>query len=47
MIGTDLVDAITPTMVLPFWRDLAKGFAISELGSDFRADHPDFETQLL
>ncbi|MFF3841943.1 hypothetical protein [Streptomyces sp. NPDC001930] len=26
-------------------RDLAKGFAISELGSDLRADHPDFDAE--
>ncbi|MEU9473366.1 hypothetical protein AB0D78_43835 [Streptomyces avermitilis] len=42
LIGADLVEAITLIAVLPFWRDLAKGFAISELGSDLRADHPDF-----
>ncbi|GAB2822549.1 hypothetical protein GCM10027073_61290 [Streptomyces chlorus] len=45
LIGADLVDAITLIVVLPFWRDLAKGFAISELGSDLRADHPDFDAE--
>ncbi|MBX9396777.1 hypothetical protein K4749_25115 [Streptomyces sp. TRM72054] len=45
MIGADLVEAITLIAVLPFWRDLAKGFAISELGSDLRADHPDFDAE--
>jgi hypothetical protein len=45
LIGADLVDAITLIVVLPFWRDLAKGFAISELGSDLRADHPGFDTE--
>ncbi|PCG85364.1 hypothetical protein CIB93_14430 [Streptomyces sp. WZ.A104] len=32
-------------MVLPFWRDLAKGFTISELGADIRAHRPDFNTK--
>jgi hypothetical protein len=45
LIGTDLVEAITLVAVLPFWRDLAKGFAMSELGSDLRADHPDFDAE--
>ncbi|MEU2063009.1 hypothetical protein [Streptomyces sp. NPDC013455] len=45
LIGSDLVEAITLIVVLPFWRDLAKGFAISELGSDLRADHPDFDAE--
>ncbi|MFE2434028.1 hypothetical protein [Streptomyces sp. NPDC059409] len=45
MIGADLVEAITLSTVLPFWRDLAKSFAISELGSDLRADHPDFDAE--
>ncbi|GAA1044956.1 MULTISPECIES: hypothetical protein [Streptomyces] len=45
LIGADLVEAITLIVVLPFWRDLAKGFAISELGSDLRADHPDFDAE--
>jgi len=45
LIGTDLVEAVTLIAVLPFWRDLAKGFPISELGSDLRADHPDFDNE--
>ncbi|WP_433515616.1 hypothetical protein ACQP2T_08425 [Nonomuraea sp. CA-143628] len=45
LIGADLVEAITLIVVLPFWRDLANGFAISELGSDLRADHPDFDAE--
>ncbi|MGW0692782.1 hypothetical protein [Streptomyces sp. NPDC002738] len=45
LIGADLVEAVTLIVVLPFWRDLAKGFAISELGSDLRADHPDFDAE--
>ncbi|WP_121749008.1 hypothetical protein [Streptomyces sp. E2N166] len=45
LIGADLVEAITLIAVLPFWRDLAKGFAISELGSDLRADHPGFDAE--
>ncbi|MEU3517145.1 hypothetical protein ABZ770_17970 [Streptomyces sp. NPDC006654] len=45
LIGADLVEAITLIAVLPFWRDLAMGFAISELGSDLRADHPDFDAE--
>ncbi|CAL9461821.1 hypothetical protein SUDANB145_02652 [Streptomyces sp. enrichment culture] len=45
LIGANLVEAITLIAVLPFWRDLAKGFAISELGSDLRADHPDFDAE--
>ncbi|RPE41044.1 hypothetical protein EDD90_4119 [Streptomyces sp. Ag109_O5-1] len=45
LIGADLVEAITLIVVLPFWRDLAKGFAISELGLDLRADHPDFDAE--
>ncbi|AKN69218.1 hypothetical protein QR97_04770 [Streptomyces sp. PBH53] len=36
---------MTLIAVLPFWRDLAKGFVISELGSDLRADHPDFDAE--
>ncbi|WP_143203996.1 hypothetical protein [Streptomyces kebangsaanensis] len=45
LIGADLIEAVTLIAVLPFWRDLAKGFALSELGSDLRADHPDFDTE--
>jgi hypothetical protein len=45
LIGADLVEAVTLVAVLPFWRDLAKGFAISELGSELRADHPDFDSE--
>ncbi|MFI6360517.1 hypothetical protein ACIBJF_50245 [Streptomyces sp. NPDC050743] len=45
LIGADLVEAVTLIAVLPFWRDLAKGFAISELDSDLRADHPDFDAE--
>ncbi|MFF0427425.1 hypothetical protein ACFYUJ_23790 [Streptomyces sp. NPDC004520] len=45
LIGADLVEAITLIAVLPFWRDLAKSLAISELGSDLRADHPDFDAE--
>ncbi|MFJ8649931.1 hypothetical protein ACIRNI_27895 [Streptomyces sp. NPDC093546] len=45
LIGADLVEAITLIVVLPFWRDLAKGFTISELGADLRADRPDFNTE--
>lgn len=45
LIDADLVEAVTLIAVLPFWRDLAKGFAISELGSDLRADHPDFDAE--
>lgn len=45
LIGADLVEAITLIVVLPFWRDLAKGFTISELGADLQADHPDFNTE--
>ncbi|WP_369225136.1 hypothetical protein AB5J52_30305 [Streptomyces sp. R39] len=45
LIGADLVEAVTLVVVLPFWRDLTKGFAISELGSDIRADHPDFDAE--
>lgn len=45
LIGADLVEAVTLIAVLPFWRDLTKGFAISELGSDLRADHPDFDAE--
>ncbi|WP_225840666.1 hypothetical protein [Streptomyces sp. NK08204] len=32
-------------VVLPLWRDLAKGFAISELGEELRADRLDFDTE--
>jgi hypothetical protein len=32
-------------VVLPFWRDLAKGFRISELGADIRADRPGFNAE--
>jgi hypothetical protein len=45
LIGTDLVEAITLIVVLPFWRDIAKGFLISELGSELRADHPAFDAE--
>ncbi|WP_318197188.1 hypothetical protein [Streptomyces sp. MCL20-2] len=45
LIGADLVEAIALIVVLPFWRDLVKGFAISELGSGLRADHPDFDAE--
>ncbi|MEJ1197898.1 MULTISPECIES: hypothetical protein [unclassified Streptomyces] len=45
LIGADLVEAITLIVVLPFWRDLAKGFTISELGAGIRADRPDFNTE--
>lgn len=45
LIGADLVEAIRLVVILPFWRDLAKGFAIGELGSELRADHPDFDTE--
>lgn len=45
LIGADLVEAITLIVVLPFWRDLAKGFTISELGSDLRAEHPHFDAE--
>lgn len=45
LIGTDLVEAVTLITVLPFWRDLARGYAISELGADLRAEHPDFDTE--
>ncbi|MFH9861757.1 hypothetical protein [Streptomyces sp. NPDC017202] len=45
LIGADLVEAVTLVVVLPFWRDLAKGFVISELGSDLRAGHPDFDAE--
>ncbi|MFF3036328.1 hypothetical protein ACFVS7_35645 [Streptomyces rubiginosohelvolus] len=45
LIGADLVETITLIAVLPFWRDLAKGFAISELGTELRADHPDFDAE--
>lgn len=45
LIGADLVEAIMLIAVLPFWRDMAKGFVISELGSDLRADHPDFDAE--
>lgn len=45
LIGAGLIEAITLIVVLPFWRDLAKGFAIRELGSDLRADHPDFDAE--
>lgn len=45
LIGADLVEAVTLIAVLPFWRDLAKGFPIGELGSDLRADHPDFDAE--
>ncbi|WP_149184207.1 hypothetical protein [Streptomyces sp. TRM49041] len=45
LIGADLFEAITLIVVLPLWRDLAKGFTISELGSDLRADHPDFDAE--
>ncbi|GAA5207130.1 hypothetical protein [Streptomyces thinghirensis] len=45
LIGADLVEAITLIVVLPLWRDLAKGFTISELGAGIRADRPDFNTE--
>ncbi|KPL32263.1 hypothetical protein OH797_12890 [Streptomyces anulatus] len=45
LIGANLVEAITLIAVLPFWRDLAKGFTISDLGSELRADHPDFDAE--
>ncbi|MFD5040506.1 hypothetical protein ACFWNI_25950 [Streptomyces sp. NPDC058377] len=45
LIGADLVEAITLIAALPFWRDLAKSLAISERGSDLRADHPDFDAE--
>ncbi|WP_217141241.1 hypothetical protein [Streptomyces sp. AC627_RSS907] len=45
LIGADLVEAITLIVVLPFWRDLAKGFTINELGADLRADRSDFDTE--
>lgn len=45
LIGTDLVEAVTLVVVLPCWRDLAKGFPVEELGSEIRADHPDFDTE--
>ncbi|MFB6671224.1 hypothetical protein ACFCWG_02305 [Streptomyces sp. NPDC056390] len=45
LIGADLVEAVTLIVVLPFWRDLASDFTVSELGSELRADHPDFDTE--
>ncbi|WP_075736768.1 hypothetical protein [Streptomyces acidiscabies] len=45
LIGADLVEAVTLVVVLPFWHDLAKGFAISALGADLRADHPEFDAE--
>jgi hypothetical protein len=45
LIGADLVEAITLIAVLPLWCDLTKGFAISRLGSDVRADRPDFDAE--
>ncbi len=45
LIGADLVEAVTLIVVLPFWRDVASGFAISELRSELRADHPDFDAE--
>ncbi|MFI5810274.1 hypothetical protein ACIA7S_04745 [Streptomyces sp. NPDC051643] len=44
-IGADLVEAVTLIVVLPFWRDLASDFTISELASELRADNPDFDTE--
>ncbi|MEU8640644.1 hypothetical protein AB0C91_01850 [Streptomyces sp. NPDC048674] len=45
LIGADLVEAVTLIVVLPFWRDVANGFAISELRSELHADHPDFDAE--
>lgn len=45
LIGADLVEAITLVVVLPYWRDLAKGFSLSELGRDVRAHQPAFEAE--
>ncbi|MGW2640200.1 hypothetical protein [Streptomyces sp. NPDC001348] len=45
LIGADLVEAVTLIAVLPSWRDLAKGFPLSGLGADLRADHPDFDAE--
>ncbi|OIK26395.1 hypothetical protein [Streptomyces malaysiense] len=45
LIGADLVEALTLIVVLPFWRDLAKGFTISELGEELREEHPDFDAE--
>jgi hypothetical protein len=45
LIGADLVEAITLVVVLPCWRDLAKGFPVSDLGRDIRADQPAFESE--
>lgn len=45
LIGGDLVEALTLIAVLPYWRDLAKGLTISELGSELRDDHPDFDAE--
>ncbi|WP_327234685.1 hypothetical protein OG349_12570 [Streptomyces sp. NBC_01317] len=45
LIGADLIEAVTLIVVLPFWRDLASNFTISELGSELRADYPAFDTE--
>ncbi|MEU4149883.1 hypothetical protein [Streptomyces sp. NPDC026659] len=45
LIGADLVEAVTLIAVLPFWRDLAKSFSVTELASDVRTEHPDFDTE--
>lgn len=45
LVGADLAEALTLITVLPFWRDLAKGLPLGELGSELRADHPDFDVE--
>ncbi|MEU6535354.1 hypothetical protein [Streptomyces sp. NPDC047000] len=45
LIGADLVEAVTLVVVLPLWRDLAQGFTISELGTELRAERPDFDIE--
>lgn len=45
LVGADLAEAVTIITVLPYWSDLAKGLPLSELGSEVRADHPDFDVE--
>ncbi|MFD2796877.1 hypothetical protein ACFS27_25185 [Promicromonospora vindobonensis] len=45
LIGRDLVEAITLVVVLPYWRDLAKGYSVGDLGAAVRADQPDFDAE--
>ncbi|MFK4109304.1 hypothetical protein [Streptomyces sp. NPDC002176] len=45
LIGADLIEAITLVVVLPFWRDVLRGFPRADLKSELLEFHPDFETE--